>query len=111
MKAKFCYFLLTCSDSEKETIARKLLEKGLIACAKFIPVESMYLWKGNIERDGEILILMESVEDNFEAVNAVIKKMHSYETFVLQMIPAKNINTDAQNWMLDELFRDKSTNL
>lgn len=111
MKAKFCYFLLTCSNSEKETIARELLEKGLIACAKFIPVESMYLWKGKIERDGEILILMESVEDNFEAVNAVIKKIHSYETYVMQMIPVKNINTDAQNWMLDELFSQKSTNL
>lgn len=111
MKAKFFYFLLTCSNSEKDTIARELLEKRLIVCAKFIPVESMYLWKDKIERDGEILILMESIEGNFEAVNAVIKKIHSYETYVLQMIPAKNINTDAQNWMLDELFSKESTNL
>lgn len=103
MKAKFCYFLLTCSDTEKETIALKLLGNGLIACAKFIPVDSMYLWKGKIERDNEVLVLMESVEDNFNAVDAEIKKIHSYETYVLQMIPARNINESAQNWLLDEL--------
>lgn len=103
MKRNYCYFYLTCHESEKEAIAKALLEKKLVACAKFVPVESMYWWKGNIASDTETLVIFESAEDLFSAVEAEVSKIHSYETFVLSQTPITRINTRAITWLNEHL--------
>lgn len=100
---KLCYLLLTCSEDQKDLIAKTLLEKRLIVCAKFIPVNSMYNWQGKIANEDEVAILMETAENLFATIEAEIAKIHSYDTFVLTQIPITNINSAARSWMEDEL--------
>lgn len=95
MNRKFCYLLVSCTEKEAPTIANVLLQKRLITCAKFIPVQSMYWWQGSIESAAEISILMESAEDLFDEVETVIASLHSYETFVLQLIPVVRVSKKA----------------
>jgi len=41
--------LITAKDrNEARRIARKLLNKKLAACVNFVPVESMFVWDGEI---------------------------------------------------------------
>lgn len=103
MNRKFCYALLTCDESEKEAIAKALLEKHLIVCAKFVPVGAMYWWQGSIENANEIAILMETSEDMFDEIEAELTKIHSYNTFVLTAIPMVRISNDAEKWMNENL--------
>lgn len=105
MSRGYCYFWLSCGNDEAKTIAKVLLDKHLIACAKFMPVESMYWWQGSIASDNETVIVMESAEDLFDQIEAEVAKIHSYDTFVLQCIPVKRINVKAQGWLEKELAK------
>lgn len=102
MTTKFSYLYLTCDDKQKKQIAKKLLEKRLIACAKFVPVAAMYWWQGKIEEASEALLLMEAPTANFAAIEAEVAKIHEYDTFVLTQVPMTDINDDAKSWIEKE---------
>lgn len=96
----FVELVLTCETREEaEKIADALLQKKLIACVKFLPVESKFWWEGKIQTGKETLMLMESRADNFDKVEAEVSKLHSYETFVLQALPIAQISKDAASWL------------
>ena len=100
---KFCYLWLTCSKGEERQIAQRLLAKHLISCAKFVAVSSMYWWQHEIESADEIAIIMESAEDLFDEIEAEVATIHSYDTFVLQLLPVARINRSAAKWMNESL--------
>lgn len=103
MSRTFSYITLACKNGEATSIARALLEKRLIACAKFMSVNSMYWWGGEITDDSETLLVMETTEDNFDSIETEVKKLHSYDTFVLSQIPMNRVNDKAAAWLADEL--------
>jgi periplasmic divalent cation tolerance protein len=70
----------TASKEEAETIAQRLLEAKLIACANIIgPVHSRFLWSGKIDSAKEYLVFMKSRRDLFEKLSDSVKALHSYE--------------------------------
>ena len=96
--------LLTCPNSqEAQKIAHVLLEQKLIACAKYIPVDCTYWWQGKIVDDQEILLVMESIEGNFDQIEVEVGKLHSYDTFVLQAVPITYVSKEAGQWLTDTL--------
>ena len=96
--------LLTCADKkEADKIANSLLKKRLIVCAKKTPVSSSFLWKNKIESSNEILLIMDSVIENFEKINSEVKKLHSYKTFVLTSLLVSQATEDVENWVKREL--------
>lgn len=100
---KFCYLYVTCDAKEADGLADALLQKRLIVCAKKIPISATYWWKDKIENDDEVLLIMESAEEKFDAVEAELKKIHSYETFVLTAVPMIKVSSDAQKWLEENL--------
>ena len=96
-------YYLTCTDNwQADKIAKTLLTKKLIVCAKQLPVFSSSLWKGKITEENEILLIMESVEENFAKIEKEIRKLHSHETFVLYSTPVKTTN-EVEEWIKKEL--------
>ena|SRR3972149_11514327 len=101
---KTVLLFLTCVDAkEARKIGRVLLEKRLIVCAKRLPISSTYRWKGKIREDSEVLLLMETVEEKFAAIEREVRKLHSYETFVLLVMPVSNTSKGVGEWMREEL--------
>lgn len=101
--ADFCQLWLTCANKpEADKIAKALLDKHLIACAKQMPVTSAYWWQGKIDSAKEILLLMDSRTDLFDKVESVITKLHSYDTPNLQAVAVTHINKKAQKWLKAE---------
>lgn len=96
----FCQLFLTCEDrAEAEKIAHVLLEKKLIACAKYVPIDCSYWWEGEITEGKEVLVVMESRLDLFDTVEAEVKKIHSYETFVLTTNRVEKVSKKAEKWL------------
>lgn len=91
--------LICGSWQEAQRIVDSLLEQKLIACAEFIEVTSRFHWKGGIEDNKEIRLVMQSAEHLFDQVEAAVKKLHSYETFVLQASPVVRISEAAAMWL------------
>ena len=101
---KMCVLMLTCVDQkEADKITKSLLEKRLIVCCKSQPVFSSFLWKGKINSSDEILLIMDSVEENFEKINKEVRKLHSYETFVLTSLAVNQTTKEVENWAKEEL--------
>jgi periplasmic divalent cation tolerance protein len=95
---------LTCADElEADKISESLLNKHLIVCAKKTPVSSAFFWKGKIDKADEILLVMESVEEKFEKIEDEVRKLHSYETFVLSAIPVIKTSTGVSPWLEEGL--------
>lgn len=99
----FVLAYLTCDNNEADKLSRTLLEKRLIVCARKTSVQAKYWWKDKIEDADETLLMLETAEGKIQAIEQLLKKIHSYETFVLTVVPLKYVSKDAQNWMRQNL--------
>src|SRR5579871_83097 len=82
--------VLSACDSAEEAarIARALVEKRLAACVNIVPgARSVYRWKGEIEDSAEWLLVIKSRRGLFPALNAAIRKLHTYEVPELIAVP------------------------
>lgn len=98
--------IVTTVDAEEgaRTIARRLVETGLAACAQIIgPITSTYVWKGNIETAQEWQCLIKTRRDLFEKISKAIKDMHPYEVPEIVVFPVSDGGKEYMNWMRDAL--------
>lgn len=89
------------NQEEADKVVNFLLEKRLIACANFFPVNSVYQWEGKIEHQTEVVSFLKTKEENFEIVRDEILKIHSYETPCILKINAE-VNESYGAWILEE---------
>ena len=100
-----CILFLTCEDQkEADKVAEQLLEKKLVSCVKFLPTNSVYRWKGKVEKANEILLIIDSVESKFDGIKTLLEKIHSYETFNLSMVKISKTTDQVLSWMKDEII-------
>ena len=95
----------TCETQEQAgTIANNLVEARLAACVNILPpLQSIYRWKGAIERADEILLLIKTTEAAFPAVRDRIRELHSYETPEIVGIPISNADDDYLDWLRQQV--------
>ena len=104
-RMKPCLLFLSCKNiKEADKISGKLLREKLIVCAKKISIDSSYLWKNKIESAQEILLIMDSIEENYKNINQEVKKLHSYKTYTLFMININKVNKETIAWFKKEII-------
>ena len=83
------FVLTTMPDAEKAAaLAGGLVQQGLAACVNILPgVTSVYAWRGNIERDTEVLMLVKTRQQRYAALEAAIREQHPYELPELIAVP------------------------
>ena len=86
---------------EAKKVASHLLQKKIIACANFFPINSSFWWKGKIDNSNEIVALLKTKKQNWEKVKSEIKKIHSYETPCIMKLDVE-ANKDYENWIEEE---------
>jgi periplasmic divalent cation tolerance protein len=65
---------------DAEWIAREVVERRLAACVNIVPaVTSIYRWRGEVEKNDEILLVIKTRSERFEALREAIVSMHSGE--------------------------------
>jgi periplasmic divalent cation tolerance protein len=77
-----CIQVLTTAGSEEEAgrIAELLVDRKLAACVQVVgPVVSRYRWRGAIEEAREWQCLAKTTRAAYEAVEAAIRAVHSYD--------------------------------
>jgi periplasmic divalent cation tolerance protein len=98
-----CVILVTAgSEAEAEALAEALVGERLAACVQLSPIRSRYVWKGAVQRDDEILLLIKTKAALFEAVRTRIRELHSYETPEVVMLPAPAADADYLAWIAAE---------
>ncbi|CDI76311.1 CutA1 divalent ion tolerance domain-containing protein, putative [Eimeria acervulina] len=87
------------SNEEARAIAEHLVTQHLAACVQIVPaVESIYEWKGTIEKSSEVLIIIKTQRAHTQAVVQAIKDMHSYEVPEVVFTDIVDGNADYIKW-------------
>jgi periplasmic divalent cation tolerance protein len=96
-------YVTTRNPDEAKTIGGSLVEKQLAACVNIIPhIQTMYRWKGVIERGAESILIAKTRDTLIDAVIAEVKKLHGYEVPCIVALPIVNGNPAFLQWIYDE---------
>lgn len=88
LMATYGVVLITASSQvEAETIACTLLQKKLAACVTVLPVQSIYTWQGSLHNDPEWQLIVKTDLDQFDALAAMVKTVHSYDVPEIIALP------------------------
>jgi len=104
MALRFIDILVNCPDRETAAaIADACIEGRLAACANILsPVESRYRWKGAVETEAEIPLLLKTRESLFDAVCAIVRGLHPYEVPSITATQISNIDQAYAAWLREE---------
>jgi periplasmic divalent cation tolerance protein len=81
--------LMTAASAEEATqIADMLVSRHLAACVQILSeMQSIYVWKGEVQREPEVLLIAKSTRANFDALEREVRAIHSYETPEIVALP------------------------
>ena len=101
---KHVVVLVTCgSRSEAQRIAREVVTRRLAACANLLqaPVQSIYRWKGKVEKAREFLLLIKTSAAQLAALETEVKRLHSYDVPEFIALPILTGSPEYVRWLAD----------
>jgi periplasmic divalent cation tolerance protein len=109
MTGALTVFITTPSRAEAEKIARTVVEESLAACANIFPgIQSIYRWQGKVENAEEHVLFLKSTADRFEALQARVKALHSYQCPCIVALPIVAGNEDYLKWITEAVVLSSS---
>ena len=95
--------LMTAPDrNEAGRIAEMLVNSRLAACVQILPeIQSVYRWKGEVERNTEILLLAKTTSDKFDELDRAVREIHSYDTPEIVALSVNAASAPYLKWLLE----------
>lgn len=95
--------LCTVPDEEVgASLARTVVEERLAACVNLVPgLRSIYSWKGEIQDDGEILLVIKTRGSRFGELRERIAALHPYDVPEIVALPAADCHRPYRDWVLE----------
>lgn len=91
------------STDEASRLSIALLEARLIACAQTVPITSRYWWDSKIETSDEVLLIMKTTSEQFEALSRKVQKLHSYDVPEITATEIVQASRDYADWIRAEV--------
>lgn len=96
----------TINSAEKaRDLAHAALAERLAACVQITPVASHYLWKGEVCEESEFLLQMKHRAEDYPALAALVRGLHSYETPEILRIDVAAADPAYANWLSEATRR------
>ena len=92
---------ITAPDTEvADRIARRLVEDRLAAGAQQLPgLTSTFLSEGEVEQASEVLLLVKTAAESFEAVCAAVTAIHPYDVPEILAVPVSAALGSYEGWV------------
>jgi periplasmic divalent cation tolerance protein len=88
MSAEYCVILATAGGREEaDRIAEALVSRRLAACVQLTEIASTYRWEGEVTKGAEWLMLIKTTAARYEAVEAAILELHTYDVPEIVQLP------------------------
>jgi len=99
-----CVHWSAASLDEARQVCQELVNKKLVACAHIIPhMESIFLWKGQLEKAAEVAVIFKTKIENFAEIQKVITELASYEVPEILQTPITDGFSPYLNWMQETM--------
>jgi len=98
--------LVTCNSvKEGRKIGRALVEARLAACVNVLqtPIESIYRWKGSVGTAKEFLLIIKTSRARLKALEAAVKRLHSYDVPEIIALPIEKGSRDYLAWLSESV--------
>ena len=93
-------YLTTKTVLEAKSIATRLVEERLVACANILgEIASVYEWKGEVREGREIAMVLKSTKERFDAVRKRVCELHSYACPCIVALPVVDAHLPFANWV------------
>ncbi|WP_292531129.1 divalent-cation tolerance protein CutA [Methylocystis sp.] len=99
--------LVTTTDDEEQAraLARGALAAKLAACVQIHPIQSCYVWKGEMREEPEFLLHMKARAQDYPALAALVRRLHSYETPEILRVDVAEADQDYLAWAIEATRR------
>jgi len=93
--------LTTCPAAEAaEALAEQIVEARLAACVQVLPeMTSIYIWEGVIQKEGEALLLIKTLPEQWEDLQEFITANHTYQVPEIVAIEADLVGNKYRRWL------------
>ncbi len=94
----------TPNSTEGEALAAKIVAAKLAACVQIMPqMKSIYVWEGKIQKEAEHLLLIKTLPQKYDELEAFIKANHSYSLPEITAIADERTSHEYARWLEDVL--------
>ena len=93
--------LVTAKDEDEAArIGKALVARKLAACCSIIPgARSIYFWDGAVQDEREAVMVIKALAGGFPALEAEIRRLHSYQTPEIIALPVTSASKDYLDWV------------
>jgi periplasmic divalent cation tolerance protein len=92
------------TQPDAEKVARALVDERLAACVNIVPgVVSIYRWKGNVEQEPELMLVIKTLAAQLDAVTARLVELHPYELPEVVVIPIGGGHKPYLDWLAEQV--------
>jgi periplasmic divalent cation tolerance protein len=88
--------------------ANAVVKKQLAACVNFTKINSIYIWKGRMEKTEEFLALFKTTTKASSLLKTEIKKLHPYKVPEIAEIKINSVNKSYFDWLVQSTRQNKS---
>lgn len=101
--------LITAPDQEvAERLVRTLLEERIIACGNILPgLTSLYWWNGEVERGGEVQIIIKTTAAEVPRLLERVPDLHPYEVPEVLVLPIEEGFGPYLSWVRESVGVDQ----
>jgi len=97
--------LATAPDARvAERLGRTLVQERLAACVNLLPgVRSIYRWKGELQEDSEVLLLVKTRKELLQALVHRLGDLHPYELPEVLALPVTGGSEPYLRWLRESV--------
>ena len=97
--------LITAPQDKGQELADFIINSKLGACVNLVSeVDSIYWWKGNVEKDKECLLIVKTSAERFGRLLEEVKSRHPYTVPEIIALPIIAGNEDYLKWIEESLL-------
>ncbi len=88
--------------SQAQKLAQKVLQAKLAACVQLEDIESLYMWDGRLQNDGEVRIVFKTKATLYTKLQNLIKQHHPYDVPQIVEVAIEKGSQEYLDWIGEE---------